>query len=147
MPKSAIFTRPFLSSRMFSGLMSRWTMPCVVGVLQRLADLRHDGERLGGRESPRLQHLPQRQAVHKFHQQKIISLRFAEVVNGDDVGMVQPGQRAGFAFESLGKLRVVLLFRRKDLQRHEPVQARLAGFVNRAHAALAQQFDDFELGK
>ena len=27
MPKSVIFTRPFLSSRMFSGLMSRWTMP------------------------------------------------------------------------------------------------------------------------
>ena len=46
MPKSAIFTRPCLSSSTFSGLMSRCTTPLLVRVLQRLANLRHDGQRL-----------------------------------------------------------------------------------------------------
>ena len=71
----------------------------------------------------------------------------AEVVNGDDVGMVEPGQGAGFAFEALGKSRVASFFAAEEFSAPRTGQAWLAGLVNRAHAALAQQFDDFELGK
>ena len=35
-------------------------------------------------------------------------VRLAEVVDGHDVRMVQPGQRAGFAGEALGEGRVAL---------------------------------------
>ena len=43
MPKSATSAWPFCS-RMFSGLMSRWTMPLLVGVVQRLRGLAGDPE-------------------------------------------------------------------------------------------------------
>ena len=47
--------------------------------------------------------------------------------------------------EALGELRVILLFRRQDFQRHKPTQSRLARFIDRSHAAPPQQLDDFEL--
>ena len=61
--------------------------------------------------------------------------------------MVQAGQGAGFAVEPLGKARVAGRRRRQDLQRHQPVQARLARLIDGAHAALADELEDFELGK
>ena len=43
----------------------------LVGVLQRLANLRHDGQRLVRRNLAGQQQLAQIQAIHKFHQQVI----------------------------------------------------------------------------
>ncbi len=37
--------------------------------------------------------------------------------------------------------------RRQDLQRHQPVQLLLPGLVDDAHAALAEEFQDLQLGK
>ena len=42
---------------------------------------------------------------------------------------------------------VVGRFRPEDLQRHEPVEPRLPRLVDGAHAAVAQQLQDFELRK
>ena len=75
----------------------------------------------GGNPLPRKQ-LAQVHAVHELHQQVVKPARLPEVVNGDDVRVVQPRQRLGLAREPLGKLRVLLAFRREDLERHEPVQ-------------------------
>ena len=61
----------------------------VVGELQRVAQRRHDGQRLFRRELSRAQKLAQIHAVHKFHEQEIKSARLAEVIDGDDVRMVQ----------------------------------------------------------
>ena len=52
--------------------------------------------------------------------------------------MIQPRQRPGFAGEPLGETGVAAHGRRQDFQRDEAVQRRLAGLVNRAHAALCQ---------
>ena len=93
----------------------------VVRELQRVADLRHDGQRLAGGNAFLRQQLAERDAVHKFHEQIVKSAGLAVVVNGDDVGMVQRGQRAGFFLEPAGELRVVGAFRREEFQRHEAV--------------------------
>ena len=61
--------------------------------------------------------------------------------------MAELRQRAGFAGEALGKIQVAAGTRRQDFQRDEPVQRRLARLIDRAHAALADEFEDFELGK
>ena len=131
-----------------------------VGVLQRLADFRNDGERLGGRQLSGLQQLSQRQAVHKLHQQietsphltysdksRLETCTSAEIIDGDDVRMIQPRQRVGFALESLGELRVLLFFRREYFQGDEPVQPRLARLIDRTHPAAAETFEDFQLRK
>ena len=61
--------------------------------------------------------------------------------------MVQAGQGAGFAVEALGETGVAGRGGRQDLQRHQAVESGLAGLIDGAHAALADELQDFELGK
>ena len=117
----------------------------LVRVLERLADGRHDHQRLLRRQLPRLQQLPQAHAVHKLHQQVIEAVGLAEVIDGDDVGMVEPGQGLRLAREPLGKARVFLLLAGQDLERHKAVEPRLARLIDHAHAAAAQAFENFQL--
>ena len=94
-----------------------------------------------------LLHLAQGQAIHKFHDEVGQVARLAEFVDGHDVGMVQPGQRAGFAIEALGEIRSGGGLRREDFQRDDPVQGGLAGLVDGAHAAFADEVEDLQLRK
>ena len=79
----------------------------VVGVLEGVANLRHDGQRLARRDPAGAQQLPQAHPVHILHQQVIDPVRLAELEEGDDVRMQQLGQRLGFAGEAFGKGGVV----------------------------------------
>ena len=147
MPKSVIFTRPFLSSRMFSGLMSRWTMPSLCANWSASQICGTIASACSGVSRPALLDLPQVPAIHVFHHQVVQRARLPEIMHRDDVRMVQARQGAGFAVEPLGKARVAGRGRRQDLQRHQPVQAGLARLIDGAHAALADELKDFELGK
>ncbi|NJM84066.1 MAG: hypothetical protein HC844_17900 [Tabrizicola sp.] len=51
----------------------------LVRVLQRLAHRRHHGQRLLGREAPRLHRLPQIHAVNKLHEEEVEPARLAEL--------------------------------------------------------------------
>ncbi len=73
--------------------------------------------------------------------------RFAEVVDGDDIRMVQPRQGLGFACEPPGELRILLLFPGQDFERDEAVQARLPRLIDNAHATPAEAFENFQLRK
>ena len=119
----------------------------VVGELQRVAQRRHDGQRLLRRELPRAQKLAQVHAVHKFHEQVIKSARLPEVVNGDDVRMVQRRERLRLAREAFGELRVAHALRREEFQRDEAVQGFLPRLIDHAHAAASEAFENFELRK
>ena len=119
----------------------------VVGELKRVADLRHDGQRLARRDASGLQQLPQVHAVHEFHQEEKKAVGLAEFVQRDDAGMIQLRQRLGFAGEAFGERGVIADAGRKNLERDDAVQFLLPRLVNRAHAALADEFEDFELGK
>jgi hypothetical protein len=118
----------------------------VVGELQRLANLRHDLQRLARGKLPRSLQLPQVQSVHKLHDEERQSVHLAELVNGHNVGMTQPGQGAGLAVESFGKVRAGDL-RGKNFQRDKAIQFRLACFIDRTHPAFADEGEDFQLGK
>ena len=61
--------------------------------------------------------------------------------------MTELRERAGFARKPLREIPVVAGTRRENFQRDEAVQRRLARLVNRAHAAFADEFKDFELRK
>ena len=119
--------------------------PLAVRVLQRVANLRHDGQNLPGGQTVGLQHLPQTHAVHKLHQEVIKLARLTQVIHIHDVWVVQSGQGARFTSKSLGEGRVAGELRRQNLQRDQPVQASLARPVNRTHAAGAQQAKNLEL--
>jgi hypothetical protein len=70
-----------------------------------------------------------------------------KIVDGDDVRMIQPRQHAAFAGESVGESRVGSEGWLQKLQRNQPLQFWLARLEYKPHAALADQFEDFELGK
>ena len=121
-------------------------------------------KRFARREFPGLLDLAEVRAVDVLHEEVAEGLRvggrgsrveggdrgrlnLAEVVNGDDVRMAQFGERAGFAAEAAGEIQVAAGARCEDFQGDEAIERRLARLVNRAHAALADDFEDFQLGK
>jgi hypothetical protein len=106
MPKSVIFTRPFLSQDVL-GLDVAVDDAFVVGELECFADLRDYLQRLLGREPARLLDLPQIRAVHELHHQIRLAGRLPEIMHGHNVRVIQPGQRAGLPIEPLGKTGIV----------------------------------------
>ncbi len=121
--------------------------PFVMGELQGVANLRHDGQRILRRHFAGSNRLPQIHAVNEFHDDIKQPVALAEVVDADDIRMIQPGQRAGLAREPFGEGRIAAHFGRQDFHGHQSIEARLPRFVNRAHASLAEQFQHFELRK
>jgi hypothetical protein len=119
----------------------------VVCKLQRVAQWRHDSQRLLRREFPRAQKLAQVHTVHEFHEQVIKSAGLSEVINGDDVRMVQRGEGLRLARKTFGKLRVAHAFRRQKFQRHKTIQGLLPRLIDHAHAAASETFKDFKLWK
>ena len=135
----------------------------VVSVLQGLANLGHDGQRLLRLQLALAEQLPQVGSVHVFHEEVVQGAAFlgrrpvggrrrrqlsgAEVVHGDDVRMAKPGQGAGLAAETRLEGRVLRQLRWENLQGHQAVEVRLAGLVHCTHATGANEFKNFQLGK
>ena len=119
--------------------------PFFMGVLQGLANLGDDCQCLLRLQTSALDEMPQIAPVDELHDQVKQAARFAEIVDGDDVGMAEPGQGAGFASKAFGKGRIATPLGRQDLDSHLAIQLDLPGPVDGAHAALADQFLDFEL--
>ena len=80
----------------------------LVGVLQRVANLRHDRERLLRRETARPHRLAQVHAIHKLHEQVEEIPRPPRVMHRDDVRMMQPGEQLPLAGEALREGRIVV---------------------------------------
>src|SRR5436189_1377668 len=59
--------------------------------------------------------------------------------------MIKPRERFGFAFETFGEENAAACVDRQDLERHQAVEFGLAGFVDDAHPAHAEQVDDLQL--
>ena len=62
-------------------------------------------------------------------------------MNGNNIGMVQLGQRPRLPRESFGESRIACEVLRKNLERDDSVQSRLPSFIDYAHAALAEKFE------
>ena len=64
-------------------------------------------------------------------------------MNGDDAGVVESGHGLRFALEPLAPFGVARGRDRQELERHEPVQPRVARLIHFAHTARAEGGDDF----
>ena len=117
----------------------------LVRELQRVANLRHDGERLLGLHLPGADHLAQVYAVHEFHREIIQPAALAEVVDGDDVRVAELRERARLASEALDEIRRQRVGGRQDFQRDDAIQIELPRLVHDAHAAAPEQLEDFKL--
>src|SRR6266436_3849624 len=81
-------------------------------------------------------------AVHELHDDKVLSIFFADVVNRADAGMIEGRGCFGFASKPLNRGGTLLGFLRKEFQRDHTFQTGIFCFVHHAHAATAQLLDD-----
>ena len=117
----------------------------VVRVLQRVAHLAHDAERLLRLDLARAHHLPQVRAVDVLHHEVVQAACDARVVDVDDRRVVEARQRAPLAREALREGRVARRIGWQHLDRHRALQPLLHGLVDRAHPAAPDELDELVL--
>ena len=113
------------------------------GVLQAQGGLANDvaGQRHGQRAGL-FDHALQRDTRHVFHGQEVGLAVLVEFIDGDDIGVGQPGRGLGFAAKAADHLGVGLPFRADDLEGDVPVGGQMTGAVDNAHAAATELFFD-----
>jgi hypothetical protein len=108
-----------------------------------MSGAREDGEDLGAR--PRLLRLPilQRRAVDELHRDEDAVPERPRVVNGDDVGMRELGDRLGLAEQPDPRDGVRgALVRPQELEGDLAIELRVVGGVDLAHAAAPDHVED-----
>jgi hypothetical protein len=110
--------------------------PARVGEVERRADLRDDARGARGLEPPvaRDQRL-QVGALDPAHGDVELAVLLARVVDGDDVGVVERGDRAQLALEALAVVGLEGVVGRDQLERDGAPERELGGAVDDAHAA------------
>jgi hypothetical protein len=101
---------------------------------QGLDQLRRRPHRLG----PPLEVLGQAAAGYELQDEVRPARGLADVVNLDDVGVLQAGDRRGLGAKAGQALRAGLGPGQHHLQRHGAIEAELPGLVDHAHAAASQ---------
>ncbi len=81
-------------------------------------------------------------AVEKFHGDIAIAFVLANFVDGADVGMVQPGSGARLAPETFEGLRIAAEVLGKEFERNEAAKFGVFSFVDDAHSATTEFFED-----
>ena len=146
-PKSRILAWPRLVTKIFAGLMSRWTMPLECAASSPSAISMADVEQvlhLHGRPAMRVL---QRLAVQKFHGDEGLCRllrrcrRWCRCWDGS--ARRRPGLRGGSAPAPAG-LRPLL---GQKFQRDEAAEPRVLGLVHHTHAAAAETFKDAVMGQ
>ena len=137
MPKSVTITRPRdPSSRMLSGLMSRWMMESAWAALSASADSRHDPAGLLHRElAPPPDPAGHRLPVHVAHDEVDQAVAFADGMDRNDVGMAQLGRGLRLAGEPLADVLLERQLRRQHLDRDPALEPLVPGAIHHAHAA------------
>jgi hypothetical protein len=84
----------------------------------------------------------ERGAVEKLHDDDGFAVLIADVVGGADVGMVEGRSRLRFPFETREGLEILGNSVRQEFEGDATVKAGIVGFVDDAHTAAAEFFDD-----
>ncbi len=112
-----------------------------IGDLQGVAHGLANGKAVGGDE------MAQRLAVDIFHDDEVAVGLGKKIVDGDDVGVIQSGSRLRLALEALaGNAGVGVgsggLGERQSLEGDVAIEEAVSSFVDDAHAATADLFND-----
>jgi hypothetical protein len=114
---------------------------------QPVGHLRGDIDRLRRGHRAGLDHAPQSVAADQFGSDPVCAVIAADVVNGDDVGVIERAGRAGFALETGDAVRVARQGGGQYLDGHLALQPRIAGAPDLAHPAPAQQLHNLEVAQ
>ena len=137
-PKSRSFAWPRFVTKMFAGLMSRWTMPRACAVSRASAIWAPRSSSVSSFERPGPEPVPQSLAVEQLHRDEGLALVLVDVVDRADVGVLERGGRACLTLQPLERLSVARQLFGQELERHAAAQFQILGLVDDAHAAAAQ---------
>ncbi len=112
-----------------------------------VSDLDGEAQRFVHAHAVRGDELGEGLAGHVLHGDVVVPVRGSDVVDDDDVGVVESGGGFGFLGEAALALGVVHAVRREEFEGDEAVEVGVAGFVDNAHAALAEFFEDVVMGE
>ena len=98
---------------------------------------------LASRQRRAAQFVGQAAAVDELERQEVLTAGLADLVDLNDVRVLQPGDSLGLDAEAGELLGAGVRTGQDHLQGHEPIQGHLFGLVDDAHAAPAEQADDF----
>jgi hypothetical protein len=79
---------------------------------------------------------------HELHHDEVDPVRGLDLVDGDDVGVVERGGRAGLVYEAGAAGRIREPIRGEDLDRHLAPESGVGGAVDLAHPARAERRQD-----
>src|ERR1700674_473947 len=114
-----------------------------VGLVERVGNLDGVLQDLLQRQRTFQQTLRERLAFEIFHYQIIDTVLLADVEESADVGMIQAGNGASFALESLAQLGTIRKMRRQNLNCNDSVEPRVPGAVYLAHSSRTDSGEDF----
>jgi hypothetical protein len=116
-----------------------------VGRGEAAGDLHRDPQHFHERQASARQPLPEARSLQALHGDVGASLGVpADVVDGDDAGMVEARGGAGLLDEAPGAAGVRHRLGAQQLDRDHPPEDRVARAVEHAHAALSELVEDLE---
>jgi hypothetical protein len=143
-PKSRILACPRLVTKMFAGLMSRWTMPSVWAASSAsaisMASDRINSVSIGHPPMRCFSVIPSRNSMAM----KVCPCWSFNLVDGADIGVIQCRGSFGFALKTGECLRVFGYVLGQELEGNKATELHVFGFVNHTHSAAAQFLDDPE---
>jgi hypothetical protein len=87
--------------------------------------------------------IAERLAIKKLGDEVVNAVLLSDIVNGEEIGMAQRAEHAGFLLEALQAVGIAGERFRKNFDGDGAVQARVARTVDLAHAARAERGDNF----
>ena len=117
-----------------------------VGRVQRVGDLNSELHHLLHLQRPTLDAMLQGFAFEQFHGDERLAILLADVVNGADVGMIKRRSGLRLALETDEGLRIPGHFLRQELEGNETMQPGIFGFIDHAHPATAELFQNPVMG-
>ena len=131
---------------MFSGLMSRWTIPILCGRFQRPGRLDGHVEDILDAHLPARDALAQGLALYDLCGYEARAVFVADLVDRDDVRVIERGGGAGFLLEAEQALVVFRELARQHLQSHPPPEPRVLRQIDITHAARANLLENSVMG-
>ena len=117
-----------------------------VGGGEALRDLTRDLEELPDRQRPVRQHRVEVLPFEELHRDEVPALGLADVVDRADVGVVENRRGARLALEPHDAVGPVERLVDDELQRDVPAEPDVLGFIDDAHAALAEHSQNAVVG-
>ena len=145
-PKSVIFGTPSVVNSTLLGFKSRWMIPASWANWMAAASVASNCAARPARLRRAGKAVVEAAALEQLQRDVRQSVGFADVVNLNDMGVAELGDRFGFCRESLEELGFRLAAATNHLEGDQAIEAQIARLVDDTHPAVAQAIEDFVAG-